>query len=168
VKQITRYLYASPLPTCSQGTTGQATGNPNYEDLWWVPNGAESGWGVNVSHQGDILFATWFTYAADGSDLWFVMSAGQKIADRTYRGEIHRTRSAPFNAYDTTQFVPTLAGTGTFTFTDNNNGTFEFTIDGQTRTKTITRYVFSSPPTVCVFPTSQSTMPPPYGGPYGP
>ena len=28
----------------------------NYTDLWW--NAAESGWGINVTHQDQILFAT--------------------------------------------------------------------------------------------------------------
>ena len=37
----------------------------NYQDLWWVANGAESGWGVNLAHQGDNLFASWFTYDTD-------------------------------------------------------------------------------------------------------
>ena len=23
---------------------------------------AESGWGINFAHQGDVVFATWFTY----------------------------------------------------------------------------------------------------------
>ncbi|HEX7273240.1 MAG TPA: hypothetical protein VF420_13935, partial [Casimicrobiaceae bacterium] len=35
----------------------------NYEGLWWAaPAGSESGWGVNFAHQGDTIFASWFTY----------------------------------------------------------------------------------------------------------
>lgn len=34
-----------------------------------APAGAESGWGVNFTHQGDTIFATWFTYD-DGTPLW--------------------------------------------------------------------------------------------------
>ena len=37
----------------------------NYTALWW--NAAESGWGVNVNHQGNTLFATLFTYDTDGT-----------------------------------------------------------------------------------------------------
>ncbi len=34
----------------------------NYQGLWWnAPAGSESGWGINFAHQGDTLFATWFT-----------------------------------------------------------------------------------------------------------
>jgi hypothetical protein len=148
-KAITRYVFSGPVPTCRKGA---ASGTQSYDDIWWrAPAGSENGWGVNISHQGDTLFATWFTYAADGSDMWMVMSAGRKVADRTYTGDIHRTTSAPFSAYDATRFTPVLVGSGTFTFTDNNNGTFAYTVDGVAQSKPITRYVFASPVTTCSF-----------------
>ncbi|HEX4782635.1 MAG TPA: hypothetical protein VH301_17895, partial [Usitatibacter sp.] len=35
----------------------------NVQGLWWrSPAGSESGWGVNITHQSNTLFATWFTY----------------------------------------------------------------------------------------------------------
>ena len=74
----------------------------------------------------------------------------KKYVDGT-RGDIHRTSSAPFNAYDPSRFGVALAGTGTFTFTDANNGTFSYTIDGVTQSKPITRYVFAAPLTPCRF-----------------
>ncbi|HET7260338.1 MAG TPA: S8 family peptidase, partial [Casimicrobiaceae bacterium] len=43
----------------------------NYQGLWWAsPAGSESGWGLNVAHQGNVIFATWFTYDASGKALW--------------------------------------------------------------------------------------------------
>ena len=77
------------------------------------------------------------------------MDSAPKIADRTYRGNVYRTTSSPFNAYDPSSFRGTQAGTGTFTFTDASNGTFAYTVDGVTQSKPITRYVFASPPTTC-------------------
>ena len=145
-KPITRYVFA-PAPTC---IASGATDSANYQDLWWrAPGGSENGWGVNVVHQGDILFATWYTYGADGTDLWMVMDSAVRIADRTYRGNIYRTTSGPFNAYDASRFSPTLLGTGTFTFTDGSNGTFSYTVDGVNQSKPITRYAFAAPPTAC-------------------
>jgi hypothetical protein len=35
-----------------------------YEGIWW--NASESGWGLNVAQQGNVLFATWFTYDTSG------------------------------------------------------------------------------------------------------
>ena len=43
----------------------------NHEGLWWnSPAGSESGWGINLAHQGDEIFATWFTYAHEGNPMW--------------------------------------------------------------------------------------------------
>src|SRR4029079_14133425 len=84
-KPITRFVYLSPVPTCNFG----GDSSTNYQDLWWrSPPGSENGWGVNITHQGDILFATLFTYGADGTDTWMVMDAATKIAEGTYRGSI--------------------------------------------------------------------------------
>ncbi|MGZ5099766.1 MAG: hypothetical protein ACXWGX_03300 [Usitatibacter sp.] len=149
-KSITRTIFASPVPVCAAGGAPGAT--PNFQDLWWrSPANSESGWGVNITHQGDILFATWFTYAADGKGLWLVMSSGNKTATNTYSGKLYRTRGPAFSAvpFDSTVVVLTEAGNATFTFSDANNGVFAYTVDGVSQSKPITRDVFSSPATVC-------------------
>src|SRR5258706_16450110 len=105
-----------PVPASAAGPPSASL---NFHALWWrQPGGSENGWGVNILHQGDGLFATWYTYGPDGTDMWMVMSAGTKIAERTYKGDIHRTTSGPFNAYDPSRFKATPLGTGTFPFVD--------------------------------------------------
>ena len=42
-----------------------------------------------------------------------------------------------------------IVGSATFTFTDGNTATFNYTVDGVTQTKTITRQVLQNPGTVC-------------------
>jgi len=42
-----------------------STHSTDYTDLWYLP--AESGWGVNVVQQNDIVFATFFVYGPDGT-----------------------------------------------------------------------------------------------------
>src|SRR3990167_7926115 len=61
----------------------------NYQDLWWNP--AESGWGINITHQGDTMFATWFIYDAAGKPLWLVMSNGVKSGSGSFSGDLYRT-----------------------------------------------------------------------------
>jgi hypothetical protein len=155
-KPIARLVYALPAPECTLGGTPGAS--PNYQDLWWgKPAGSESGWGVNVVHQGDILFATWFTYQAGGTaaapakGLWLVMSAGLKTAPGVYTGDLYRTTGPAFSAvpFNPALVTRTVVGSATFTFTDADNGTFNYTVNGVTQTKPITRLVFSSPATVC-------------------
>ncbi|HEY5307625.1 MAG TPA: hypothetical protein VIK97_03865, partial [Casimicrobiaceae bacterium] len=54
----------------------QAPLSNNYGGLWWnAPPGSESGWGINLAHQGDTIFATWFTYDLAGKAWWLSMTA---------------------------------------------------------------------------------------------
>ena len=149
-KPIVREVFASPVPTCVVGETLAASSN--YSDLWWrAPAFSESGWGVNITHQGDILFATWFTYDANGKGLWLVMSNGVKTGARSYSGTLYRTTGPAFSAnpWNPSQVTATPAGTATFTFNDASTGTFAYTVDGISQSKAITREVFATPPTVC-------------------
>ena len=60
----------------------------NYEGLWWAaPAGVESGWGIDFAHQGDTIFATWFTYDQNGKGLWVIMPA-PKTATGQYAGTL--------------------------------------------------------------------------------
>jgi hypothetical protein len=51
--------------------------------------------------------------------------------------------------FDSTKVAGTTVGTATFTFTDGNTGTFNYTVNGVTQTKAITREIFVAPGTVC-------------------
>jgi hypothetical protein len=149
-KPIVWQAYASPVPTCAADASG--AGSTNFQDLWWrSPANSESGWGLNITHQGDILFATWFTYGADGRGMWLVMSDGRRTAGNTYSGALYRTRGPAFNAspWDPDQVIVTEAGSATLSFSDANNGTFAYTVDGVSQSKPITRQVFANPVTVC-------------------
>jgi len=148
-KAITREVFG-PQPTCSFGG-GSLPAASNYQDIWWAaPAGSESGWGINFSHQGDIIFATWFTYAGDGSPMWLSVSA-PKSAQGVYTGTLYRTTGPPFNAvpFNPQSVIATAAGTATFTFSDGNAASFAYTVEGVTQTKAITREVFRPPGTTC-------------------
>jgi hypothetical protein len=148
-KNIQRQVYGARSANCLPTTESLAT-STNYQDLWW--NASESGWGINITHQDNTLFATLFTYDAAGRDLWLVMSAGNRQGDGSYLGDLYRTTGSPF---DSIPFVPlgtsdvTLAGTMRLRFTDGNNGTLTYTYDGASVTKAITRQVFSTPVSAC-------------------
>lgn len=134
------------------GSYGSEAQDFNVEGLWWrSPAGTESGWGVNLIQQGTTLFVTWFTYGADGSGLWLVMSDARRTAANTYSGAIYRTTGPAFSAvpFDPSKVTVTQVGTGTFTFTDANNGTFAYNVDGTAQAKPITRQVFATPVSTC-------------------
>jgi len=147
-KPITKQAYAI-VPSCVAGAPHTAA--PNYQALWWAsPPGSENGWGVNIAHQGDILFATWFTYAASGRGQWLVMPNGVRTAAGTYAGALYRTTGPAFNVTPWAGNVTaTEVGTGTFTFSGPDAGTFAYTVEGVSQSKAITRQVYGTPVTVC-------------------
>jgi hypothetical protein len=148
-KTLAKQQYAVPMPICMQGA---APGIPNYQDLWWkFPAGSESGWGLNIAHQGETLFVTWFTYDGAGQPMWLVGSDVAKTGNATYSGTLYRTSGPPLAAapWDPSRVSRMPAGTATLTFFNDSNGTFAYSVDGVSQSKAITRQVFSSPSTVC-------------------
>jgi hypothetical protein len=150
-KAIVREVFASPVPTCTWASSASAAAATNFQDLWWAsPGGSESGWGINLTHQGDTIFATWFTYGADGKPLWLVFAAPRSGAS-TYSGTVYAGSGPPFNAvpFDPAQVTKSAVGSATLTFSDGNNATFAYTIGGISGARPITRQVFVPPGTLC-------------------
>ena len=148
-KPITRYVFSS-LPTCALG--GASGPSPNFQDLWWnSPAGSESGWGVSIEHQGDILFATWLTYDSIGRSLWLTAPRAIKTRDNVYSGALYRASGPAFSSpsWDATRVVATPVGDVTFAFADEGNGTFTAIVNGVAQAKAITRLAYSSPATIC-------------------
>jgi hypothetical protein len=120
----------------------------NFTGLWWkAPPGSESGWGINLQHEGDVIFATWFTYDVNGKAWWLAMTANLMF-DGTYRGTLYETRGPPFSAvpWDPSAVVNMPVGTGTLAFDDRDNGVFAYTIGSVSQSKAITREVFGRLP----------------------
>lgn len=153
-KAITRQVFG-PVPGCTWGVQPDLASASNVSGLWWAaPAGVEAGWGINFSQQGSTIFATWFTYNADGTPLWLSATAA-KTAPGVYTGALNLTAGP---AFDAVPFLPagvalTPVGTATFTFSDGNNGSFSYSVNVGTglvsQTKAITQQVFRSPGTVC-------------------
>jgi len=152
MKAITRFdLGTGPQPTCTySATTPNFAAATNYQDLWWVANGAESGWGVNFAHQGDSVFATWYTYDVDGTPLWLSALAPRVGTSNVYTGKLFRTSGPRFDAYDTTKVLKSEVGMATLTFADGNHATFDYVTNGSgslpaaSQSKQITRYPFAA------------------------
>ena len=116
----------------------------NYQDLWWNPN--ESGWGINISHQGDVMFATWFIYGANSQPTWIFLSNAKRFgaSGNTFSDKIYQaTSGSPFSAVP---FVPSVpednfreVGTATFIFSDARTATLTYTVDGVQVVKQLTR-----------------------------
>ena len=96
-KHIIRQVFGT-VPTCSYGTGANLAAATNYQDLWWAkPAASESGWGINLNHESDTIFATWFTYDLSGAPLWLV-SVTNKDSPGVYKGRLLLTSGPTVNA----------------------------------------------------------------------
>ena len=124
----------------------QATGLPDFDvtDMWWKDS-TESGWGINLTqHPSGQVFAVWYTYAADGGPLWLVMSGGTWTTSRTFTGTLYRTSGPAYSRlpFDPGQVKLNPVGSLTLNFTDADNATLTWVVDGVQGAKTIRRLAF--------------------------
>ena len=129
-----------------KGTTGSRAAATNYQDLWWNPH--ESGWGVNLTQQGDVIFSTLFTYDASGKDLWLVASSMAKQADGSFSGALYSMKGPPPGTA-WSGVVPTSVGSMSVKFASGEAGTLTYTYNGVTVMKSIQRQVFGTVVPLC-------------------
>ncbi|CAH1903368.1 conserved hypothetical protein [Candidatus Nitrotoga sp. HW29] len=137
------FVLVSPIAS-STGFTVYTTISP-MTGLWW--NQDESGWGVGLTQQYGVIFATLYTYDFEGRPTWYVASNCVVAADGC-TGDLYTvTRgtmlTAPWSSANT---IVTKVGTINFAFTDTNTGTMKYTINGVSGSKRITRQIFATEP----------------------
>jgi subtilisin family serine protease len=122
----------------------QGFANP-LTGLWWNPD--ESGWGVTLNQQGNIIFATLFTYDSDGIPVWYVASNCTMEDESSCSGELYKVvgGTAMTDEWNGENKIVEAVGNITFTFVDEHEGKMNFDIDGQLGNKNISRQVFGSP-----------------------
>jgi hypothetical protein len=130
-------------------TQATSPASVNYTDLWWNP--LESGWGINLNHQGDVVFAALFTYDSNGAPLWLAMTDGAKQADGSFSGDLFHFAGAPFSAnpWNASLTQATKVGTMKLVFATSNTATLTYVYNGTTVIKAIQRQSFSNSVTTC-------------------
>ena len=119
--------------------------NVDYTDLYWNPG--ESGWGLGVTHQGNVMFLTWFIYDDEGRAQWMVASNCMvNAAGNGCSGALYVTRGPPgptdASGFDSSQVLVTEVGRVELSFSDSTNGTLSYRIGDVGVTKAITRQFF--------------------------
>ncbi len=130
-KTITKQIFAT-------GTTAPAV---DYTDLWW--SAAESGWGVSLTQQYNMIFAAWYAYDAAGKPVWYVASSCP-VSGSGCTGELYKVSggSSLTATWNGAGLVTTKVGTVVFAFTDASSGTMSYTLNGVNGQRAITRQVF--------------------------
>lgn len=109
----------------------------DYNGWWWNPD--QSGQGINVGHQGNVMFIAWFTYDETGKGAWLVMG-GPLTTPTTLSGNLTRTRGpalgTPFNPALVTG---TTVGSATLTFSDLHHAALAWTFNGKSGTLPLVR-----------------------------
>ena len=113
-------------------------------DLWWNAN--ESGWGVTATHQGDVVFLTFFVYGTDSRPTFYTASAsytgstGQGAL--SFSGPMYLTSGPWFGAlFDPNAVGVRQVGTATFTALIDT-ATLTYSVDGTVIGKSLTRQTF--------------------------
>lgn len=119
----------------------------SLQDMWWS-GPLENGWGMSVAQHGNAFFAVVYAYDDAGNPRWWVLPAGQWLSTpgygATFEGQVYSPRSAPFFAYDVTQFQPgSPLGTGTLRFGGPDGGSISGAFSGTAVTKSIRRQDYS-------------------------
>jgi len=81
------------------------------------------GWGLDVQRIGDFIFVLWFTYRPDGSPIWYLSAA--ELDGMNWTASIDEFH---WNAAKTA--TPTTVGNMTLMWSDTENATFSWTLNG--------------------------------------
>lgn len=138
-----RALLAGGMLWWTAGVQAQVTPDPvNLTALWY--DQSQAGHGVNVVHQGSILFVAWYVYGSDGKVLWMVAAASRQ-ADGRYIGAINSFNGQPFNLINNAQANTQTNARGEVRLSLTSDGKLDFayTIDNITQTRRLEKAVSS-------------------------
>ena len=149
--KIARRVRAAATAAALAAALAARAATPSMDDLtdlWFKPN--ESGWGVNLIQQGNIVFATLFVYDITGKAHWFVASsmvAAPVPSDRPvlFTGDLFETTGPAFSApaFNPASVTVRRVGTATFEFTPPNSGHLTYTVDGVSVAKDVERQAWA-------------------------
>ncbi len=123
-----------PQATCTfDADRANLASATNYQDLWWTAIERESGWGINFAHQGNSVFATWYTYNVDGTPLWLSALLKRVGASNEYPATCcaRRVRDSTITGRATSWPLPKV-GTATVKFVNGNSAEFDYVTEAAT------------------------------------
>lgn len=148
MNKIARVVVIMSLALCANARAANSFSN-DITDLWW--NADESGWGVNVIQQSNVLFATFFVYDQNGQPHWYVASdlEGASVpTDRPYEfvGRLYETTGPVFSAgsFNASSVTRRDVGSVTFEFIPPSNANLTYSVDGVTVSKHVVRQTWAS------------------------
>lgn len=142
-KTLQRLAPGTP-PIC-RFTTLPRNDATNRTDIWWNPS--EPGWGAYLTEAGNLIYLTWYTYAADGKPMW-VTGLLSRVSNGVYSGALNRPNAGtPFSQITgpETSFPVPEVGSATLSFSNGESGVLNYTLDGFSQQKPIIRVQYAGP-----------------------
>jgi hypothetical protein len=116
----------------------------SYQGVWGG-GASENGWGLAFMQHGNTLVAGWYYYGANGKATWTIMpGCTWNAALTSCTGALYNSTGAWLGSYNAASFSQGSVGTMTLTFTDASNGSMQYTVNGVSGTKAISRLSFGS------------------------
>ncbi len=102
------------------------------------------GWGLDIQAVGDVIFAVWFTYLADGSPTWYIIvgELEAKGNGMTLNGNIDSFKWDRFGVPGN-QATATTVGTMTIEWSDKDNAAVSWTLNGNDNSANISYAPFA-------------------------
>jgi lysyl endopeptidase len=124
-----------------------STATNNYSDIWWNAN--ESGWGLALNHQDNILAGALYTFDTDGQPLYLILSGATRQTDGSYLGPLVRSTGPVFNTvpWPAAQVQRTTVGSMQLNFLSNTSLDISYTVNGTPVNKSLTRLTYATAPT---------------------
>jgi YVTN family beta-propeller protein len=146
---LTKFSIGGPVPICVYETVAIPVVASNYQDLWWG-GPAEDGWGLSIIHEGNRIYAVWYTYDIDGSPLWLASLMTPSLSGDFF-GTVLRAAGPPFGpAFDPAGVTLTTVGQAMLSFANGNSATLSYTVGMTSGNKSLTRFMFAAPAgTIC-------------------
>jgi len=121
----------------------------DVSDLWWDPN--ESGWGINLAQQDNLVFATMFVYGPDGRPRWYSASSmngvqGTSAAVTSFSGKLSEsTGPRQPGTFNPSEVARREVGNITFETISDNSAQLSYSVDGVLVSKRVQRLTMKGP-----------------------
>lgn len=121
----------------------KALGTTDFTDAWWNAN--ESGWGLSIIHQENVMALVFYVYNQQGGATWFLSPATFNSAAGNYQGPVFSSTGPYFGAggFNPGGVSQSSVGIATFTPSSIYAGTLTYTVNGVSVTKSVTRTSFN-------------------------
>ena len=126
-----RAFVAAAMVAATGGAHASAT-LTNFSDLWWNPD--ESGWGLNIAQQADLMYVTFYVFDRSTQPTWYAAvllhQGTQPSGAELFAGPVYRS-TGPHNGgvWDATEVKTTAIGQAQFRATSTTQATMSWQIN---------------------------------------